>query len=237
MKFAAVNSWILQIESSTTMCSVALAKDGQCVSERAINDGYSHAEQLAPFVDELLKENNIAAADLSAVAVGEGPGSYTGLRIGVSLAKGICFSANIPLIVVNSLELMCWHPAVRKELNLIKDALLAPMLDARRMEVYTAIYDVGLKAKLPVQPMILDEQSYASFLSEEAVLFFGNGAEKFQSISASPSARFIPDVWPVAAHMSALAFKRFEEAQFADLAYFEPAYLKPFQATKAKPLL
>ena len=219
------------------MCSVALSMNGETIASRAFHDGYSHAERLAPFVDELLKECSVKPDQLNAVAVSAGPGSYTGLRIGVSLAKGICFSNDLPLIAIDTLELMCFHPEVRKELNLIKDALLAPMLDARRMEVYTAVYDVGLLPKMEPQPMILDAASYESFLAEEAVLFFGNGAEKFSTVCSHPSARFITGVWPMASDMSAMAFKRLQSEEFADLAYFEPAYLKPFQATTPKPLL
>lgn len=228
---------ILNIESATTMCSVALGRDGQLVDVMEVNDGYSHAENLAVFVDEILKKNQFKVSDLDAIAISEGPGSYTGLRIGVSLAKGLCYGGNVPLIAINTLQQMCMHPDVVKELNYRKDGLLCPMLDARRMEVYTAVYDVGLKAVLEPTNKILDETSYQEFLSAEPVIFFGNGSDKFKEISTNPSAYFVADVFPSATQMIGLSEMKFQQNQFEDVAYFEPFYLKEFQATTPRKLI
>lgn len=228
---------ILNIESATTMCSVALGRDGQLVDVMEVNDGYSHAENLAVFVDEILKKNHLRVSDLDAIAISEGPGSYTGLRIGVSLAKGLCYGGNVPLISVNTLQQMCMSPEVVKELNFRKDGLLCPMLDARRMEVYTAVYDVGLKAVLEPTNKILDETSYQEFLSTEPVIFFGNGSDKFKEISTNPSAYFVADVFPSATQMIGLSEMKFQQNQLEDVAYFEPFYLKEFQATTPRKLV
>jgi tRNA threonylcarbamoyladenosine biosynthesis protein TsaB len=230
-------SVILNIDSSTTMCSVGIGVDGKCIDFLEINDGYSHAEKLAPFVDELLRKNSITIATVDAVAVGKGPGSYTGLRIGVSLAKGLCFAHNKPLIAVSTLQMMCLHPAVREQLNFFKDMLLCPMLDARRMEVYTAIYDVGLMPLMETEAKILEEDSYSEWLNKELVLFFGNGAEKFKSLTPHSSAKFVDEVWPSAQYMTGLSQMKFEQSEFEDLAYFEPYYLKEFMGTAPKKLV
>lgn len=219
------------------MCSVALAVDGECMASRQVNDGYSHAEKLAPFVDEVMHETNYSVNDLNAIAVSSGPGSYTGLRIGVSLAKGLAYSNALPLISVPTLQIMCLHKEVQALSNQRKELLLCPMLDARRMEVYTSVYDNGLKQVLPTQPMILNSESYSDFLSEDGVLFFGNGASKFKDIIASKSAFFAEDVWPLAQDMVLLSQMNFESKQFEDVAYFEPEYLKEFQATTPKKLV
>jgi tRNA threonylcarbamoyladenosine biosynthesis protein TsaB len=225
---------ILNIESSTTVCSVALARDGEVLQHLEVNDGYSHAENLAVFADTLLKEAGITAMDVDAVAVSRGPGSYTGLRIGVSLAKGIAYGASKPLIAVDTLQQMCLHPNVVKELQYLKDPLLCPMLDARRMEVFTAVYDIGLKLIRPYEAMVLDEQSFEQELSEDGMLFFGNGSPKFKDILNNSSAYFAEDVWPSSLQMAPLSEMAFERQEFEDVAYFEPFYLKAFQGTTPK---
>jgi len=225
---------ILCIESSTTMCSVAIGRDGEVDAWREVNDGYTHAERLAPFVNEVLQEAGLQVADLDAIAVSKGPGSYTGLRIGTSLAKGLCFASGKPLIAIDTLQQMCLHPAVQKELVYLKDPHLCPMIDARRMEVYAALFDVGLKNLMHPQPVILDEHSFADELKEDAVLFFGNGAHKFNGVTPSNSAYFVEDVWPSALQMVPLAQMSFDQKEWVDPAYFEPSYLKPFQATTPK---
>jgi tRNA threonylcarbamoyladenosine biosynthesis protein TsaB len=217
------------------MCSAALAVDGEVVAIEELNDGYSHAEKLAPFVDELLHEQGWKVQDLDAIAVSKGPGSYTGLRIGVSLAKGLAYAAEKPLIAVDTLQQMCLHPAVQKELEYLKDPMLCPMLDARRMEVYAAIYDIGLVASSAPQPVILDKTSFRIELEKDAVLFFGNGSDKFRDVVTAQSAYFVADVWPSAGQMAPLAQMAFEAERFEDLAYFEPNYVKPFQGTTPKP--
>lgn len=219
------------------MCSVALGRDGECIDQLELNEGYSHAEKLAPFVDELLNKHRLPAVALDAIAVSKGPGSYTGLRIGVSLAKGLCYALSKPLIAVPTLQIMCLHPAVRKELNLRKNLLLCPMLDARRMEVYTAVYDIGLQFLEEVSAKVLDEQSYAEYLKKEGMLFFGPGSDKFKEVVKSENAYFADDVWPSAREMCGFAETKFQASDVEDVAYFEPFYLKEFMATTPKKLL
>lgn len=228
---------ILNIESSTTACSVALSRDGLLLDMEEVNDGYTHAEKLAPFVNDLLQRNGLEPGALDAVAVSMGPGSYTGLRIGVALAKGLCFALSKPLIAVPTLQLMCLHPGVREQLNFYKDLLLCPMLDARRMEVYTAVYDIGLLPVVDVHAKVLDAGSFSDLLEKEGVLFFGPGAEKFKGVTTHASAYFAEDVWPSARQMASLAEMRFTQQQFENLAYFEPFYLKEFHSTQPKDLL
>jgi tRNA threonylcarbamoyladenosine biosynthesis protein TsaB len=230
-------STILNIESSTTMCSVSIAIDGASQVFRSINEGYSHAEKLAVFVDEAIKESGIQLNQLDAIAISKGPGSYTGLRIGVSSAKGLAYSLGKPLIAVQTLQIMCLHPEVKRQINLYKDLVLCPMLDARRMEVYTAVYDIGLKEMIEVQPMILDELSFHDLLSQEGVLFFGSGSSKFKDILKNDSAYFVEGVWPQASEMAMLSQMKYDQNEFEDLAYFEPFYLKEFQGTTPKKLL
>jgi tRNA threonylcarbamoyladenosine biosynthesis protein TsaB len=222
---------ILNIESATTVCSVAISRNGEVLVWRELNDGYSHAEKLAVFVHEVLAESEVKMAELDAIAVSRGPGSYTGLRIGVSLAKGLCYGVKKPLIAVDTLQQMCLHPGVQSELQILKDPILVPMLDARRMEVYTASYDVGLKNVRSFEALVLDEDSFADELTRVGVLFFGNGSDKFKSIVKSSSAYFADDVWPSAKQMAPLAEIAYQQARFEDVAYFEPFYLKAFQAT------
>lgn len=225
---------ILSIESATTMCSIAMGIDGEVSAIMEVNEGYSHAEQLAPFVQEILLKSAVNLNDLDAIAVSKGPGSYTGLRIGVSLAKGLCYASGKPLVAVDSLQQMCLHPNVIKALDYLKDPLLCPMLDARRMEVFAGLFDIGLKHVISAQPFVLDELSFQEYLKQDAVLFFGNGSNKFKNIVQNESAYFAEDVWPSAAQMVPLAEMAFEMNDFEDLAYFEPNYVKAFQATTPK---
>ena len=225
---------ILNIESSTTVCSVSLSQDGDLLAMREVNDGYSHAEKLAVFVQEVIDESGVTTKELDAVAVSRGPGSYTGLRIGVSLAKGISYASDVPLISVDTLKQMCLHPAVQKELIYLKDPILCPMLDARRMEVYCAMYDIGLVQNRSFEAVVLDENSFDLELQQDGVLFFGNGSEKFEPVTKSESAYFVKDVWPSAAQMAPLAEIAYQTAEFEDVAYFEPFYLKEFQGTTPK---
>ncbi len=216
------------------MCSVALGKDGECVELAELNEGYSHAEQLAPFVDQVLAKHDVKPETLDAIAVSKGPGSYTGLRIGVSLAKGLAYGLGKPLLAVPTLQHMCLNQQVRKELNYLKDALLCPMLDARRMEVFTAVYDFGLVLVQEVHAHILEPDSFEGLLAKEGIIFFGNGSQKFKEITPASSAYFVEDVWPSAADMVPLAEQRFKDACYEDVAYFEPFYLKDFIGTQPK---
>ncbi|MGL4293986.1 MAG: tRNA (adenosine(37)-N6)-threonylcarbamoyltransferase complex dimerization subunit type 1 TsaB [Bacteroidales bacterium] len=223
---------ILNIETSTTVCSVALTRDGGVEFHKEAFEGPSHARNLGPFVEEALAFARSKQYNLDAIAVSCGPGSYTGLRIGVSEAKGLCFGLNLPLIALNTLQIMTC--SVMFGGSFAEDALFCPMIDARRMEVYSAIYDLGLSEVKPVSADIIDENSYKEILDLHPVYFFGDGAAKCEKIINHPNARFIQSVMPVAYDMTALAEMAFKRMDFKDVAYFEPFYLKEFVATTPK---
>ena len=212
-------SCILHIETSTKVCSVAVTEDGAVLFEKVDKSGPSHAVQLGVFVDEAISYIDNHGIPFDAVAVSQGPGSYTGLRIGVSMAKGICYARGLKLIAVPTLELLC-VPVLLYQEDLPEDALLCPMIDARRMEVYAALYDRALR---PVRAIGAD--------------FLGDGAEKCKTGITHPNAHFLPDVMPLARNMGPLAEKAFVLGRFEDVAYFEPFYLKEFVASKPKKLL
>ena len=226
---------ILHIETSTDVCSVAVSEDGQVIFDQEDHSGPNHAERLGTMVDEALSFIDNHAIPFDAVAVSCGPGSYTGLRIGVSMAKGVCYGRNLKLIAVPTLELLS-VPILLREIP-EEDALLCPMLDARRMEVYAGIYDRGLKSIRPIQADIVDGETYKAYLDERPVYFFGNGAKKCQEAIHHPNAHFIEDIEPLAKWMQPLAEKRFLNEQFEDVAYFVPFYLKDFVAKMPKKLL
>ena len=226
---------ILHIETSTDVCSVAVSEDGQVIFDQEDHSGPNHAERLGTMVDEALSFTDNHAIPFDAVAVSCGPGSYTGLRIGVSMAKGVCYGQNLKLIAVPTLELLC-VPILLREIP-EEDALLCPMLDARRMEVYAGIYDRGLKPIRPIHADIVDGDTYKAYLDERPVYFFGNGAKKCQEAIHHPNAHFIEDIEPLAKWMQPLAEKRFLNEQFEDVAYFVPFYLKDFVAKMPKKLL
>ncbi|GAE85219.1 tRNA (adenosine(37)-N6)-threonylcarbamoyltransferase complex dimerization subunit type 1 TsaB [Bacteroides reticulotermitis] len=228
-------SCILNIETSTTVCSVAASQDGQILFVKEDLVGPSHAVSLGVFVDETLSYIDSHGIPLDAVAVSCGPGSYTGLRIGVSMAKGICYGRNIPLIGLPTLEVLCVPVLLQTELP--ENALLCPMIDARRMEVYAAIYDRALNLKRAIAADIVDEHSYAEYLEQHPVYFFGNGAAKCRDKITHPNAHFIDNVNPLARMMFPLAEKAVAMEKYEDVAYFEPFYLKEFVATQPKKLL
>ena len=219
-------SLLLHIESSGTNCSVALSEDERLISCKELNDGYSHAENLHLFIDTVLQEAACKPGDLAAVAVSKGPGSYTGLRIGVSAAKGLAFALSIPLISIETLELMCRAvPAERFDDSFI----LCPMLDARRMEVYTARYSAKFERTSPIEALIMDETVRDSYRAHSKLLFFGEGMPKCRPLlSHLPGAEFIENIFPSARFMCLAAFEKFRKKQFEDRAYFEPFYLKEF---------
>ena len=228
-------SCILHIETSTEACSVAVSEDGLVEFKREDLQGPSHAVQLGVFVDEALSFVDSHAMPLDAVAVSCGPGSYTGLRIGISMAKGICYGRDLPLIALPTLEVMCVPVLLQQELP--EDALLCPMIDARRMEVYAAVYDRALNVVREIGADIVDETSYLNFLEEHPVYFFGNGAAKCKEKITHPNAHFIDDVRPLARWMFPLAEKANVNRDFKDVAYFEPFYLKEFVASLPKKLI
>lgn len=230
-------STILHIETSTTACSVAVSQDGQCIFEQENRQGPSHATQLGVFVDQALSFADNHAIPLDAVAVSCGPGSYTGLRIGVSMAKGVCYGRDLHLIGLPTLEILC-VPVLLYHDELPDDALLCPMLDARRMEVYAALYDRALHTVRPTAADIVNEHTYDHYLAEHPVYFFGNGAEKCKaSLAHHPNAHFIDGIYPQASQMFPLAERAMAEGRFEDVAYFEPFYLKEFVAGKPKKII
>lgn len=222
---------IILIETSTALCSTALAQDGRVVAYKE-NAGREHAALTAPFVKEMLDEEGLKVSDCSAVCVCKGPGSYTGLRVGVSTAKGLCFGAGIPLLSVGSLDTLVWQ-AIAEGLVPEGCKYIIPMIDARRMEVYTAVFTPDGKQVGKTEPKIIDSSSFASERAEGPVLFIGDGAQKCSEILAGPCASFV-QCSPKASAMAAPAFAALHEKRFEDVAYFEPFYLKEFVATVSR---
>jgi tRNA threonylcarbamoyladenosine biosynthesis protein TsaB len=217
--------YILNIETATKNCSVSLAKNGETILCREIAEqGYSHAEKLHVFIEEILSETGITVRDLKAIAVSKGPGSYTGLRIGVSTAKGLCYALEIPLIAVDTLQVLAKKVAV-------ENGLIVPMIDARRMEVYSAVFDNKHSKMMEVQAEILTENSYADMT--EAVYFIGDCQEKCKTVLTKENFHFLPEiVFPSSNEMSSLSYEKFTRNEFEDVAYFEPFYLKDFLTNK-----
>lgn len=223
---------ILNIETATKNCSVSVAKNGEVLAIKELNDGnYSHAEKLHPFIQAVLEQANISHNEIDAVAVSKGPGSYTGLRIGVSAAKGLCFASEKPLISIETLQSLATSVH-------IESGLIVPMLDARRMEVYSAIFNAEHKQVREIEAQIIDETSFLDYLTVGKVTFLGDGATKCKDIISHKNAVFIDDKFPSSKEMAALSFKKYQEKIFEDVAYFEPFYLKDFVVTpqKKKPL-
>ena len=220
-------SYILNIETATKNCSVALAKEGKTIFSKEIaEEGYSHAERLHVFIEEIIKEVGITLQDLSAVAVSQGPGSYTGLRIGVSAAKGLCYALNIPLIAIDTLQ------ALASQVT-ISNGLIIPMIDARRMEVYSAVFSPNLEQKREVLAEIITENSFENL--QETLYFVGDCAEKCKSVLTKENYIFLDEiVYPSAKEMSFLSFEKFKKSDTVDVAYFEPYYLKNFMITTPK---
>ena len=227
-------SIILSIETATQVCSVALHKDNKLIGAKELLEDRSHSENLAVMIKDLLSLTGISVNDLSAVAVSKGPGSYTGLRIGVSTAKGLCYGLNIPLISVNSLLSMAYEVQGKN----IHQYDLCPMLDARRMEVYCLITDYNLKIKRNTQALIIDESSFEAELSNASELFFGNGMAKCRKIlEKHNNAHFIVNIYPKAANIGYLACEKYEIKDFENTETFEPFYLKDFIATIPKKII
>ncbi len=226
---------IMNIETTTDVCSVAVSNDFHVVWHEESRGGMNHAERLPVFVENALYHIHREGLTLSAVAVSAGPGSYTGLRIGVSTAKGLCFGSDIPLLAIPTLDILC-VPVLLDE-RVEDDALLCPMLDARRMEVYAQVVDRAMNTRREVRAEVVETDTYDEFLSRGVVYFFGSGAEKCKSVLTHPNARFIDGIEPLASYMQPLADKRFARGETADVAYFTPVYLKEFHATTPKKLL
>lgn len=228
-------STILHIETSTEVCSVAVSEDSQVIFQQDDHSGPNHAERLGTMVDEALSFTDNHAIPFDAVAVSCGPGSYTGLRIGVSIAKGICYGRDLKLIAIPTLELLC-VPVLLREIP-EEDALLCPMLDARRMEVYAGIYTRALKPVREIGADVVTAETYKSYLDEHPVYFFGNGAQKCMETINHPNAHLIEGIEPLAKWMQPLAERRYLNEQFEDVAYFVPYYLKDFIAKMPKKIL
>lgn len=219
---------ILNIETATTNCSVSLSKDGETFALLEDNDkNYSHAERLHTYIEQILQSNDLEANNLDAIAVSKGPGSYTGLRIGVSSAKGLSYALNIPLISVSTLEALAHQ--IQPE-----SGVVISMLDARRMEVYSAIYDTNYNVIRAIEAEVLNENSYSDYLEVGKVYFVGNGVAKTKALIAHPNAVFIENRLPSAREMGMLAEYKYKKNDIEDVAYFEPYYLKDFVALKPK---
>ncbi|MBL7884858.1 MAG: tRNA (adenosine(37)-N6)-threonylcarbamoyltransferase complex dimerization subunit type 1 TsaB [Bacteroidia bacterium] len=222
---------ILNIETATTVCSVSIAKDGKLIAFKEQGGEYSHAENLTVFIQDVLQQANVQLIELNAIAVSKGPGSYTGLRIGVSAAKGLCYALEIPLIAINTLE----HLSLLVSENEKKDVLYCPMIDARRMEVYCSVFKKNGECILPTCAKIIDENSFEDILKINTLFYFGDGAEKCKAVlSNNKNAIFIKDIFTSAKSMVKLSEQAYANKLFEDVAYFEPFYLKDFVAGKKK---
>jgi tRNA threonylcarbamoyladenosine biosynthesis protein TsaB len=230
---------ILNIETATPLCSVALAIDGKVIALRETLEERSHAARLTVFIEEMLAEQKIRLSDLDAVAVGKGPGSYTGLRIGVSTAKGICYGIKIPLIAVNTLGIMFRQVLTGnghgfQDVTFSPDTLFCPMIDARRMEVFTCLFNQMGEELEPVSARIIDQDSFRLQLTEHPIAFFGTGMEKCKSLIFHPNGIFIPEIYPHSSALAILSEEKYMQCAFENIAYFEPFYLKDFVATVSK---
>jgi tRNA threonylcarbamoyladenosine biosynthesis protein TsaB len=221
-------AFILNIETATKNCAVSVAENGKTLALIELNDGnYSHAEKLHEFIRKAVDKAGIELSALNAIAVSQGPGSYTGLRIGVSAAKGLCYALNIPLIAVNTLASFARSILITKGYKI-------PLLDARRMEVYSAVFNSKNESLRSVKAEIITSNSFQEYLGAQKVYFFGDGAEKCKEIIAHENALFIDHKFPSAREMALLSFDKYKKNDIEDVAYFEPFYLKDFIVTKSK---
>lgn len=224
-------AYFLHIESTSTVCSVALSQNDTLIALEELNNGYTHAENLHLFINKVLKNNQLSPIDLAAVSVSKGPGSYTGLRIGFSAAKGLAYALNIPLISIDTLQTLA---SLAKEKE-NQDVLFCPLIDARRMEVYSAIYDTHLNCIQTPTALILNEESISNFPKDKTICFFGDGMPKAKELLQSlNNVRFIEGILPSAKALVSLAFQKYTNKDFADIAYSEPFYLKEFHFTTPK---
>lgn len=224
---------ILHIETSTNVCSVAVSHNSECIFTVSNNEGMNHAALLSGFIQDAMLQVKSLGLKLDAVAVSSGPGSYTGLRIGVSTAKGLCYGLDIPLISVSTLEVLTIS-AINTLTDTASNVLFCPMIDARRMEVYSGFFDKNLQSHRDITADIIDESSYAEILEQNRVYFFGNGADKCKPLLTHENAHFLDNIFPDAKNMILLAEKKWVSKEFENVAYFEPFYLKEFHTTAPK---
>ena len=220
--------YLLNIETSTKICGVSLSKDGQLIDHHESSEGNAHAANLAVFIDDLIKRNKLQYRDLSAIAISEGPGSYTGLRIGTSTAKGLCYALDIPLIAISTLQSMAAHAL--SLYNQDFNGIFRPLIDARRMEVYSQAFDQELNAIDEIRAIVIDNESFVEELEKQVIVFFGDGAEKCQESIQHKNALFFDQAEASALGMVQLSYQKFQHKEFVDVAYFEPFYLKEFIA-------
>jgi tRNA threonylcarbamoyladenosine biosynthesis protein TsaB len=228
---------LLCIETSTEICSVAIVTKNGVLSSKENLEGNAHASQLTVLIEAACKDADIGLKQLDAIAVSKGPGSYTGLRVGVSTAKGLCYALDKPLLAVSTLEALTWNARdvlQQQQITLTQNVLFVPMLDARRMEVYTALYNSEVELFSPIEAKIITEQSFAEVSHSYFMMLFGNGASKCTNVLAPPRFHFLPNIYCSAKHMMIPALRLFQNKQFEDVAYFEPFYLKDFVGTAPK---
>lgn len=221
---------ILSLETSTDVCSVALSDGDTLLGEAVVHEPQAHASRLAPLIDQVIRDAGARFQDIRAVSVSSGPGSYTGLRIGTSTAKGLCYALDVPLIAVGTLELLAYQG---KAFN-AEGSFLCPMIDARRMEVYSLVTDAALNVIEPVAATIIDAGSFSELLETNRMLFFGNGVAKCREVIRHPNALFMDGIFPSATSLGELTQQKFAAGEFEDLAQFKPFYLKEFAAKKAR---
>jgi len=230
-------SIILHIETATSICSVSLAKNGSLIEGtlKETNEQKSHAAELTVFIEEIVKNAGVQFSDIDAVAVSQGPGSYTGLRIGVSTAKGLCYGLSIPMIAISTIDMLAkgMKNAIEPQKN-ETNILFCPMVDARRMEVYTAMYNIDLQKVIPIEAEIFESQKYQKLLETHIIYFAGDGAKKCYEQLQHHNARLLPNVFCSSAYMSEMAYDKYIKKGFEDVAYFEPFYLKDFVAGVSK---
>ena len=219
---------ILSLETSTTVCSVALHENSSLIASAEVHLEHSHGSRLAQLIEGVIKFSGLKMTDVNAVAISSGPASYTGLRIGTSTAKGICFALNVPLIAIDTLSILSSQVNTTNS----ERSLVCPMIDARRMEVYCSVSDASGSLVQGIEAKVIDEKSFEGLLNDHRIIFFGNGAEKCRSVITHPNAFFLTGITPSAAQLGSLAFGKFERAEFEDLFQFEPFYLKEFKAKK-----
>lgn len=224
---------ILSLETSTDVCSVALHQDGILLKENVLQQSQAHAAMLSPLIQELFQSTSLPMDRLNAVCVSSGPGSYTGLRIGTSTAKGLCYALNLPLIAVPTLDLLAFQASIMKT----DSGLLCPIMDARRMEVYCKVFGHDLSVKREVEARVIDENSFGELLETNRMLFVGNGVQKCEGVIRHNNAVFLKGISPLASSLGVLAFRKFKRMDVEDLMLFKPFYLKDFIAKKAQPLL